>query len=57
MYAWEAGEHEILEEDRACTCVQYHSTRRGGGLPGAPGKDLPQPGAPWEATIGVQIDH
>ena len=31
MYAWEAGEHEILEEDRACTCVQYHSTSRGGG--------------------------
>ena len=29
----------------------------GGGVPGAQGKDLPQPGAPGKTVIGVSLDH
>ena len=31
--------------------------QQGGGLPGAPGEELPQPGAPGKATLGVQMDN
>ena len=33
LYAWEAGEHDILVEDTARTCVQYLSTSRRGDSP------------------------